>query len=160
MTVYQHFKRFAIPFSAPLLFSPWMAQITTAETSSREEKWCPRMGCFNLWNKWKSGGLMSGPYGAWGNNSHSYLLSKSVTTFPRCGCALLCKMSGPSSRKSGRFLCILCAIFAASHDNMLLLHLFDLELCHDDSSMIISKDHNLLDLWFMVTQLSWKWVDQ
>jgi hypothetical protein len=63
------------------------------------------MGSFNLGNMSKSGGLMSGFYGAWGNTSHLYLLSKSVTTFPRCGCALSCKMSGQSPRKSGRFLC-------------------------------------------------------
>jgi len=73
-----------------------MARVTAAETSSREGKRCPCMGFFNLWNKSKSGGLMSGLYGAWGNTSHSYLLSKSVKTFPRWGCALSCRMSGPS----------------------------------------------------------------
>jgi len=39
------------------------------------------MGSFNLGNKSKSGGIISGLYGAWSNTSHSYLLSKSATTF-------------------------------------------------------------------------------
>ena len=106
MTTSQHFVRFAIPFMVQLLFSPRMAQVTAAETSSREGKWCPHMGSFNLWNKLKSRWLMSRLHGVWGNTSHSYVLSKSVTTFLRCGCALSCKMSGPSLRKSGQFLCI------------------------------------------------------
>ena len=44
MTASQNFGRFAIPFRVPFLFSPWMAHVTTAETSSREGKRCPRMG--------------------------------------------------------------------------------------------------------------------
>ena len=36
-------------------------------------------------------------------------------------------------------------IFASSHDNTLLSHLFHMELCHDDSSVIKSKDHHFLD---------------
>jgi len=35
MTVSQRFKRFAIPSRVPLLFSPRMAQVTAAETSTR-----------------------------------------------------------------------------------------------------------------------------
>jgi len=97
---------FAIPFRVPLLFSLRMVQVTAAETSSREGKRCPCMGSFNLWNKLKSGGLVSGLYGTWSNTSHSYLLSTSVTTFPRCRRTFSCKMSGPSPSKSGRFLCI------------------------------------------------------
>jgi len=125
----QRFGRFAIPFRVPLLLSLRMARVTAGETSSREGKRCPRMGSFNLWNKSKFGGLMSGLYGAWGNTSHSYLvLSKSVTTFPGCGRALSCKMSGQSPSKSGQFLCIFCSIFASSHDSTLLSHLFHMEL--------------------------------
>jgi len=90
-----------------------MARLTAAETSSREGTRCPHMGSFNLWNKSKSGGLRSGLYGMWGNTSHLYLLSKSVTTFPRWGNALSCKMSGPSPSKSGQFLC-LCFLFLFS----------------------------------------------
>jgi len=144
MTASQHFGRFVIPFRVPLLFSPRMARVTAAETSSWEEKRCPRMGSFDLGNKSKSSGLMSGLYGARGNTSHSYLLSKSVTTFPTCGRAMSCKMSGPSPSKSGRFLCIflrnLCIIrccHTCSTWN---------SICHNDSSVIISKDHHLLDL--------------
>ena len=59
MAASQRFGRFSIPFRVPLLFSPRMAQVTAAETSSREEKRCPRMGSFNLGNN----GLMSGLYG-------------------------------------------------------------------------------------------------
>ena len=128
MTASQCFGRFSIPFRVSLLFSPRMAQVTAAETSSREEKRCPRMGSFNLGNKSKSSGLMSGLYGAWGNTSHTYLLSKSVTTFPRCGRTLSCKMSGPTPSKSGRFFAFFCAILASSHDNTLLSHLFHMEL--------------------------------
>jgi hypothetical protein len=143
MTSSQRFGRFAIPFRVPLLFSSRMARVTAAETSSKEWKRFPRMSSFNLWNKSKFGGLVSGLYGAWGNTSHSYLLSKSVTTFLRCGRALSC----PSPSKSGRFLYIFLRSFASSHDSTLLSHLFHTELCHDDSSVIISKDHHLLDLW-------------
>jgi len=100
----QRFRRFAIPFRVPLLFSPRMARVTAAETSSREGKRCPRMGSFNMWNNSKSSGFMSGLYGAWGNTSPSYLLSKLVTAFPRYGWALSRKMSGPSPSKSRRFL--------------------------------------------------------
>ena len=128
MTASQRFGRFSLPFRVPLLFIPRMARVTVAETSSREEKRCPRMGSFNLGNKSKSGGLMYGLYGAWGNTSHSYLLSKSVTTFVRCGRALSCKISGPSPSKSGRFCAFFCAIPASSHGNMLLSHLFHMEL--------------------------------
>jgi len=106
MTASQRFGRFSIPFRVPLFFIPRMARVTAVETSSREEKRCPLKGSFNLENNSKSGGLMSGLYGAWGNTSHSYLLSKSVTTFPRCRRALSCKMSGPSPSKSGQFLWI------------------------------------------------------
>jgi len=125
MTASQRCGRFAIPFSVPFLFSLRMARVTAAETSSRKGKRCPRMGSFNLWNKSKSGGLMSGLYGAWGNTSHSYLLSKSVTTSPRCGRALSCKMSGPASQVG--FCAFFCAIFASGNDNTLLLHLFHME---------------------------------
>jgi hypothetical protein len=36
MTASQRFGRFAIPSRVPLLFSPRMAQVTAAETSSRD----------------------------------------------------------------------------------------------------------------------------
>jgi hypothetical protein len=114
------FRKICYSFRVPLLFSPWMARVT----SSKEGIRCPRMDCFNLWNKWKSGRLMSGLYGAWCNTSHSYLLSKSVTTFPRCGRVMSCKMSGPSPSKSGRLCAFFCAIFATSRDNKLLSRLF------------------------------------
>jgi hypothetical protein len=55
----QGFGRFVILFRVPLLFCPRMAWVTAAETSSREEKQCPRIGSFNLCNKLKPGGLMS-----------------------------------------------------------------------------------------------------
>jgi hypothetical protein len=73
---------------------------------------------------------MFGLYVACGNTSHSYLFSKSVTTFSRCERALSCKMSGPSPSKSGwvDFCTFLCAISASSHDNTLLSQLFHMEL--------------------------------
>ena len=123
----QRFGRFAIPFRVPLLLSLRMARVTAGETSSREVKRCPRMGSFNLWNKSNSSGLMSGLNNEWGNTSHSYLLSKSITTFPRCGRALSCKMSGPSRSRSGWICAFLCAIFASGHDSTLLSHLFHME---------------------------------
>jgi hypothetical protein len=43
MTTTQRFGRFATPFRVPLLFSPQMARVTAAETSSREEK------CVHAW---------------------------------------------------------------------------------------------------------------
>jgi len=143
MIMSQRFRRFAIPFRVPFLFSPKMTRITTVETSSREGKQCPHMGSFNLWNKSKSGGLTSELYGAWGNTSHSYLLNKSVTTFPRCGHAMSWKWVAHPWASQVSF----CALFASNHDNMLLSHLFLMEFCHDDTSVIKSKDHHLLDLW-------------
>jgi hypothetical protein len=47
MTASQPFVRFAIQFRVARLFSPWMARVTSAETSSREGKRCPRLGSFN-----------------------------------------------------------------------------------------------------------------
>jgi hypothetical protein len=46
LTAFQRCGRFAVPFRVQLLFSPRMARITAAETSSREGKRCPRMGSF------------------------------------------------------------------------------------------------------------------
>ena len=157
MTVSQRFGRFAIPFRVPLFFSPRMARVTAAETSSREGKRCPGMGSFNLWNKSNSGGLMSGLYGAWGNNSHSYLLSKSVTqTFPRCGRALSCKMSGPSPSKSGRFLCIFLAQFLHPVTIVRCCHTCSTRnSCHHNSAVIISEDHHSLDLWLRSSKFFW-----
>jgi len=103
MTASQRFGRFAIPFRITLLFSPRMARVTAAEASTTEGKRCPRS--FDLWNKSKSGWLMSGLYGAWGNTCHSSLLNKSVTNFPKSRCALSYKMSDPFPSKSYRFLC-------------------------------------------------------
>jgi len=128
MTAFQRFGRFAIPFRVPLLFSPRMSRVNAAETSSREEKSCPYLGPFNVRNKSKSGGLTSALYGAWGNACHSYLLSKSVTTFPRCGRAFLYKMSGPTRESQVGFCAFFCPIFASRHDNKLLSHLFHIEL--------------------------------
>ena len=51
MTASQCFRRFAIPFRVPLLFSPWMTRVTAVKTSSTEGKHCPHMGSYNLWNK-------------------------------------------------------------------------------------------------------------
>ena len=50
--------------------------------------------------------------------SHSYLLSKSVTTFSRCGRALSCKMCGPTPSKSGRCLCISLYNFCIQYWNL------------------------------------------
>ena len=113
------FRKICYSIWVPLLFSPRMVRVPAAETYSREGKWCPRMGYSNLWNKSKSGGLVSGLHGAWGNTSHSYLLSKSVTTFPRCG-HVLC---GPSPSKSGRVLCIT-STFSPNIGKYLLSFLF------------------------------------
>jgi hypothetical protein len=151
MTTSQCYGRFAIPFRVPLLFSLRMAQVTAAETSSREGKRCPCMDSFNLWNKMKSGGLMSGLYGTWSNTSHLYLLSKSVTTFPRRRRAKW--LAHPWASQVG-FSVFLCTIFASSHDNTLLSHLSHMELCHDDSSVIISKNH-VLDLWLRSSKFFW-----
>jgi hypothetical protein len=98
---------------------------------------------------------MSGLYGAWGNTSHSYLPGKSVTTFPKCGRALSCKMSGPPPNKSSQ----VCMHFSAK-----FLHPVTIvrccqtcstwnSICHDDSSVIISKNHDLLDRWLHSSKL-------
>jgi len=128
MTASQRFGRFAVRFRVPQFFSPRMVRITPAETSSKEGKQCPRIDTYNLWNKSKSVGLMSGLYGAWGNTPHSYLLGKSVTNVPKCGRALSWKMCGPSPSKSGRVCTFFCAIFVSSYDGTQLSHLFHIEL--------------------------------
>jgi hypothetical protein len=115
----QRLGRFAIPFRVPLLFSPRMARVTAAGTSSREDKRCPRMGSFNLGNKSKSGGLMPGLHGGWGNTSHSYLANRSQ---PSPGAGVHCRakwLAHPWASQVG-FCAFLCAIFASSHNNTLL----------------------------------------
>ena len=145
MTVSQRFGRFSIPFRVPLLFSPRMAQVTAAETSSREEKRCPCMGSFNLGTKSKSGRLYLDCMAREVTLPHSYLLSKSVTTSPRCGRALSCKMSGPSPRKS-----VFVHISAQFLHPVPIIRCFHTcstwNSCHDDSSVIINKAYHLLDL--------------
>jgi hypothetical protein len=112
------------------------------------------MGSFNLRNKSKSGGFMSELYGAWGNTFHSNLLSKSVTTFPSCGRALSCKMSGPSPSKSGRVFVHFFAQFLQPVTLIRCWHFCSTwtSTCHDDSSVIISKDHQLLELWIRLSK--------
>jgi hypothetical protein len=148
ITASQRFGRFAIPFRVTLLFSNLMVRVTAAETSSREGKHCPRMGSFNLWNKSKSGRLMSGLYGAWRNISHLYLRSKSVTTSPDAGVdchakwlAHPCKSQVGFVYFSAQFLqavTIIRCCHTCSTWNF---------ISHVDSSVIISKDNHLLDLW-------------
>jgi len=149
MTVSQRFGRFAIPFRVPLLLSPRMAWVTAAETSSREGNQCPRMGCFDSWNKLKSGGLMSGLYGTWCNTSQLYLLSKSVTTFPRCvrACAVL-QNEWPIPEQVGSVFVHISAQFLHPVTTVRCCHTCcTWNSCHDDSSVIIDKGHHLLDLW-------------
>jgi len=153
MTSSQRFGRFVIPFRVPLLFSPRMARVTAAEISSREGKRCPRMGSFNLWNKSKSGGLMSGLYGAWGNIPTRIYLANRSHSSPGAGVHCRAKwVAHPQASQVG-FYAFFCQIFASSHDSTLLSHLFHMEICHDESSVIISKDHDLLDLWLRSSKL-------
>jgi len=149
MTRSQRFGKLAIPFRVPLFFNPRMAGVTAAETYTREGKRCPRVDSFNLWNKSKSGGLMSGLHDAWANTYHSYVLNKSVTTFPKSGRALSCKMNGPSPSKLVRFLCNFLRNFCVQSRIIHCYHTCSTWnfICHDDSSVIISKDHHLLELW-------------
>jgi hypothetical protein len=86
---------------------------------------------------------MSGLYGGWGNTSHSYLLGKSVTTFPRSESTLSCKISGPSpvfGHFSAQFLqpvkIIHCCHTCSTWNS----------IWHDDSSVTISEDYHLVDL--------------
>ena len=141
MTASHRFGRFAIPFRVLLLFSLRMARLTAAETSSTEGKRDPRMGSFNSWNKSKSGGLMSGLYGAWSNLANRSQPSPGADVHRRA------KWMAHLWASQVGFCAFYCAVFAFRHDNTLLSHLLLMELCHHDFSVIISQDHHLLDLW-------------
>jgi hypothetical protein len=51
----------------------------------------------------------------------------------------------PRASQAG-FCAFFYAMFATSHDNTVLSHLFLMELCHDDSSVITNKARYLFDL--------------
>jgi hypothetical protein len=121
-----------------------MARVPAAETSSREEKRCPRMVSFNLGSKSNSGGLMSGLYGAWVNTSTR--IYSAIWSHPSPGAGVHCHakwVAHPRASQVG-FCAFFWAIFASSDDNTLLSHLFHVELCHDDSLVIIKQSFTLL----------------
>lgn len=116
--------------------------ISVEKNSSREEKWQKDRGSFNFRIKSKYGELISGLYCMWSNTSHLQLLGKLVTTFPRSGHTLLCKMSGPSPSKSSLLLCICCT----------QLWQYTL-LSHFSTCNFINKNHHLLDLRLLLSKL-------
>jgi hypothetical protein len=103
---------------------------------------------FNLWNKSKSEGLMSGLQAREVTLPTRIYLANRSQPSPWCGRALSCKMSGPSPSKTGWF-CAFSAQFL--HPVTIIRCCYTCfkwnSICHDDSSVIMSKNHNLLDLW-------------
>jgi len=72
-----------------------------------------------------------------------YLANRSQ---PSPGGGVHCRAKWVAHPRASRvgFCAFFCAVFASSHDNTLRSNLFHMELCHDDSSVIISKAHH----WF------------
>jgi hypothetical protein len=129
------------------LFRVRIARVTAAESSSREEKRCPRMGCFNLGN---SPSLVDSCVDCMAREVPlpTRIYSRNWSQ-PSPGAGVHCRakwVAHPRASQVG-FCAFLCAIFAWSHDNTLLSHLFHMELCHDDFSVITGKNHHLLDIW-------------
>ena len=74
-----------------------------------------------------------------------------------CGRALSRRMSGQAMSNWVRFLCIFLQSFF--HEST-VIHSSDTSstwnsICHDDSLVVISKDHHLLDLWLSSSKLFW-----
>jgi hypothetical protein len=64
------------------------------------------------------------------------------------------KMNGPSLSKSGGLLCIFLRKFCIQSTIIRFCHTCSTwnSICHDNSSVNISKDHHLLDLWLLSSQ--------
>ena len=153
MTASQRFRRFALPFRVPLLFSPRMARVTSAENSSGEEKWCPRMDSLT----WE---ISRNPV-----DSCLDCMAREVTLLTRiysanrsqpspcAGVHCLAKWVAHPRASQVDFCAFFCAIFASSHDNTLLSHLFHMKLY---LSWWFLGDHkqrsSLLDLWLRSTK--------
>ena len=129
MTAFRRFGRFAIPFRLPLLFSPRMARVTAAETSSREGKRCPRIGSFNLWT---SRSPVDSCLDCMARKvtipTHIYLVNRSQPS-PSAGVHFVQNERSILEQVRSVFCEFFCAIFASSHHNTLLSHLFHMELC-------------------------------
>lgn len=102
------------------------------------------MDSFNFGNSSKSGGFMSRLEEAWGNSSHPYSRSFSVTLFPICGAHCREEWS----------------IFVNSSSQF--LHCSDTcftwnSIYHDGSLEIVSKDCHLLDLRLSPSIYFWLW---
>jgi hypothetical protein len=106
-----------------------MAQVTTAETSSREGKWCSCMGSFNLWNKSKSGGLSRLDCMAHEVTLPTciYLANQSQPS-PGAGVNYHVKRVAHPRPSQVGFRAFFCTIFATCHDNTLLSYLFHMEV--------------------------------
>jgi len=128
MTASQRFGRFSVPFRVPLFFNPRMARVTAAETSSREEKRCPRMGSFTLGNS------RSPVDSCLDCMAHEVTLPTRIYSANRSqssqGAGVRCRakrVAHPRASQVG-FCAFFCAVLASSHDNTLLSHLFHMEL--------------------------------
>jgi hypothetical protein len=146
MTTSQRFRRFAIPFRVPLLFSPRMARVPAAETSSREENRRPRMVSLT-WEISRS--LVDSCLDCMAREVTLSTCIYSVNRSQPSPCAgVHCRAKRVAHPRASQddFCAFFCAILASRDDNTLLSHLFQMELGHDDSLVIISKDHHLLDL--------------
>jgi len=87
--------------------------------------------------------------------THIYLANWSQ---PSPGAGVHCAKWAAHPRASQVGFCaFFCTIFASSHHSTLLSRLFHVQLCHDDSSVFISKDHHLRDLWLCSSKLFGSW---
>jgi hypothetical protein len=128
MTATQRFRRFAVPFRVPLLFSPRMAHVTTAETSSREGKQGPRIRSLTCRIS------LSLVDSCLDCLAHEVTLPTCIYltnwSQPSPGAGIHCRAKWVVHPWASQvsFCAFFCAIFAISHDYTLLPHLSHMEI--------------------------------
>ena len=121
-------------------------RVTSSDPSSMLLKRFPRSGSFNLGNKSKSGGLMSGLHGGWGSTCHPYFSKISDTAPDAWGRALSCKMRTPAANMadfSGESLDS--KHLAETFCSMTLLQWTSEALCCYHLILVISHNHHELN---------------
>ena len=88
ITAVQRLGKSCIPVRTSSLLMRLITWVTSLDTSSVLMKPFPRSGFFDVRNKSKTGGLMSGLYGGWGSTCHPYFSKISDTAPEAWGRAL------------------------------------------------------------------------
>ena len=147
MTASHRFGRFAIPFRVPLLFSPRMARVTAAETSSREEKQCPHMALLT-WEISQSPVHLCLDCRGHEVTLPTCIYSANQSHLPQMRACIVMQNEWPIPEQVRSVFVHFSAQFLHPVTIIRCCHTCSTRnsICHDDSSVIISKDHHLLDL--------------